>query len=58
MKILHHHHRAEIAPNKLSTLTEVEVEVVVQTKDKVIVVLIKIKTSNNKSILMMDKGPM
>ena len=58
MKILHHHHRAEIAPNRLSTLTQVEVEVVVQAKDKVVVVLTKIKTSNNKISLMMDKGPM
>ena len=58
MKILHHHHRAEIAPNRLFTLTEVEVEVVVQAKDEVVVVIIKIKTSNNKISLMMDKGPM
>ena len=58
MKILHHHHRAEIAPNRLSTLTEVEVEVVVQAKDKVVVVLTKIRTNNNKISLMMDKGPM
>ena len=57
MKILHHHHRAKIAPNKLSTLTEVEVEVVVQAKDKVVVVLTKIKTNNNRINLMMDKGP-
>ena len=57
MKILHHHHRAEIAPNRLSTLTEVEVEVVVQAKDEVMVVLTKIRTSNRIS-LMMDKGPM
>ena len=58
MKILHHHHRAEIAPKKLSTLTEVEVEVVVQAKDEVVVVLTKIKTSNKRISLMMDKGPM
>ena len=58
MKILHHHHRAEIAPNRLSTLTEVEVEVVVQAKDEVVVVLTKIRTSNNRISLMMDKGPM
>ena len=58
MKILHHHHRAKIAPNKLSTLIEVEVEVVVQAKDEVVVVLTKIRTSNNIISLMMDKGPM
>ena len=58
MKILHHHHRAKIAPNRLSTLTEVEVEVVVQAKDEVMVVLTKIRTSNNRISLMMDKGPM
>ena len=58
MKILHHHHRAEIALNRLSTLTEVEVEVVMQAKDEVMVVLTKIKTSNNRISLMMDKGPM
>ena len=56
MKILHHHHRAKIAPNRLSTLTEVEV--MVQAKDEVVVVLTKIKTSNNRISLMMDKGPM
>ena len=58
MKILHHHHRAEIAPNRLSTLTEVEIEVVVQAKDEVVVVLTKIRTNNNRISLMMDKGPM
>ena len=58
MKILHHHHRAEIALNRLSTLTWVEVEVVVQAKDEVVVVPTKIKTSNNRTSLMMDKGPM
>ena len=58
MKILHHHHRVEIAPNKLSTLAEVKVEVVVQSKDEVVVVLTKINTSNNRINLMMDKGPM
>ena len=58
MKILHHRHRAEIAPNRLSTLTEVEVEVVVQAKDEVMVVLTKLKTNNNRINLMMDKGPM
>ena len=59
MKILHHHHkRSEIAPNRLSTLTEVEVEVVVQAKDEVVVVLTKIRTNNNRINLMMDKGPM
>ena len=58
VKILHHHHRAEIAPNRLSTLTEVEVEVVVQAKGEVVVVLTKIRTSNNRISLMMDKGPM
>ena len=58
MKILHHHHRAKIAPNKLSTLTKVEVEVVVQAKDKFVVVLTKIRNNNNRINLMMDKGPM
>ena len=57
-KILHHHHRVEIAPNRPSTLTEVEVEVMVLAKDEVVVVLTKIKTSNNRVSLMMDKGPM
>ena len=58
MKILHHHHRAKIAPNRLSSLTEVEVEVVVQAKDEVVVVLTKIRFNNNRISLMMDKGPM
>ena len=57
MKILHHHHRAEIAPNRLSTPTEVEVEVVVQAKDVVVAVVTKTK-ANNRISFMMDKGPM
>ena len=57
MKILHHQHKAEIAPNRPSTLTKVEVEVVVQAKDEVVAVVTKTKASNRIS-LMMDKGPM
>ena len=57
MKILHHHHKAEIGPNRPSTLTKVEVEVVVQAKDKVVAVVTKTKASNKIS-LMMDKCPM
>ena len=57
MKILHHHHRAEIAPNRISTLTKVEIEVVVQAKDKVVAVVIKTK-ANSKISPMIDKGPM
>ena len=52
IKILHHHHRAKIVLNMLSTLTKEEVEVKVQAKDEVVVALTKIKTSNNRINLM------